>query len=160
MFHCSVIKVLKLFLCCLSTGATLISYHSFFSLSTTFFNFFIFVCRCCSHSWGLHPAFSVSLWCLPQRRVTSYHHLSQMSTLIFEIFQIFCIFYFIPIIHAFQTILFFLLSAKFLTYNLAKRIANVRFTNHSRNLSSILQKISPSFGWRSPLHFPNSGEIS
>ena len=41
MFHCSVIKVLKLFLCCLSTGATLISYHSFFSLSTTFFNFFI-----------------------------------------------------------------------------------------------------------------------
>ena len=42
LFHCSVIKVLKLFLCCLSTGATLISYHSFFSLSTTFFNFFIF----------------------------------------------------------------------------------------------------------------------
>ena len=61
MFHCSVIKVLKLFLCCLSTGATLISYHSFFSLSTTFFNFFIFVYRCCSHFWGLHPAFSVSL---------------------------------------------------------------------------------------------------
>ena len=70
LFHCSVIKVLKLFLCCLSTGATLISYHSFFSLSTTFFNFFIFVYRCCSHFWGLHPAFSVSLWCLPQRRVT------------------------------------------------------------------------------------------
>ena len=42
LFHCSVIKVLKLFLCCLSTGATLISYHSFFSLSTTFFNFFYF----------------------------------------------------------------------------------------------------------------------
>ena len=42
MFHCSVIKVLKLFLCCLSTGATLISYHGFFSLSTTFFNFFYF----------------------------------------------------------------------------------------------------------------------
>ena len=42
LFHCSVIKVLKLFLCCLSTGATLILYHSFFSLSTTFFNFFYF----------------------------------------------------------------------------------------------------------------------
>ena len=28
-----------MFLCCLSTGATLISYHSFFSLSTTFFIF-------------------------------------------------------------------------------------------------------------------------
>ena len=55
--HCSVIKVLldrfpddlsvfrsvtfRLF-CCLSTGATLISYHVFFGLSTTFFDFFHF----------------------------------------------------------------------------------------------------------------------
>ena len=53
LFHCSVIKVLKLFLCCLSTGATLISYHSFFSLSTTFFNFFnffIYPLFFCSHT--------------------------------------------------------------------------------------------------------------
>ena len=57
MFHCSVIKVLKLFLCCLSTGATLVSYHSVFGLSTTFFNFFIFISRCGSHFWASHPVF-------------------------------------------------------------------------------------------------------
>ena len=56
LFHCSVIKVLKLFLCCLSTGATLISYHSFFSLSTTFFNFFYFSWTLCRKS----PVYAVS----------------------------------------------------------------------------------------------------
>ena len=43
--------------------------ESSFKCQQLFSTFFIFICRCCSHFWGLHPAFSVSLWCLPQRRV-------------------------------------------------------------------------------------------
>ena len=41
VFYCSVVK----FLCCLSSEATLIFYHSLFCLSTTFFHFFAAVSR-------------------------------------------------------------------------------------------------------------------